>query len=604
MNFRLGFSQSKFLRSLFLIALAIVLGLAELAFDNDPLGPFRLAWFISENHPQPVTVVVATIVFSLFFSISGRLKFSFILTFLAFAMIAIGSFNKLYYLGVPLTAADVYFFFSDPYANFSLFLNYPMLGVVALSFLTISIFVGVRLIRAERVRHNRSRLVACLLALVTGVAYGYESSSAKGEGYYLLDEIQVGREAFRAYSGNMDQARRFESKSIFDLIEIFFRKSSIEFELPPKSSNGFIGLVESDAGQFSKKLPDIVSVLNESLFNPELLAACDSAPALCQFDMFKGSSGYPMEQGPLFVHTHGGGTWLSEFAFLSGYDWRTFGEGGAYAPKSIAPRLQSSLVTHLKSLGYRTIAIYPVAGNFLNAREAYKHYGFDEFYAVEELGIESDWQSTSDAVVFKKSMQVLAQHHDERPVFVFILTIKNHGPHATRVNEIAALAPDLKEMQVNLPVPLVDYINRMRETNEAISLFRNQWLKSDRPRVFSWFGDHQPLFTKSLDLSSRFSLPGAGTDGALKRFRFLTWYEISSNIPEGKIINAPVVTDLAFLGTKILKYAQLPLPPHGDVTLRFADECPLGSALCGNRGLVNDYLSYRVWDLNEIRQGY
>ena len=170
----------------------------------------------------------------------------------------------------------------------------------------------------------------------------------------------------RSLGNGFTQLQKFEitkERNPADLLEIFFTDASTRFSLPPRvSQQRFHPSSQSTA----TSKPDIFVVLEESTFDPTLLAACAGAPA-CEQPMFA----HPKpgeESGPLFVHTTAGGTWLSEFTFLTGFDWRIFGPAGAHAPVSLAHNMRAPLPRYLQALGYQTIAIYPVAGNFLNAR--------------------------------------------------------------------------------------------------------------------------------------------------------------------------------------------------------------------------------------------
>jgi len=276
-------------------------------------------------------------------------------------------------------------------------------------------------------------------------------------------------------------------------------------------------------------------------------------------------------------------------------------ERGAYAPRSIVPHLQSSLARHFKKLGYRTIAVYPVAGNFLNARETYKSYGFDEFYATEDLGITTDWQSTSDSTIFKKAIELIEKGKDSKPVFLFILTIKNHGPHAEKFDSIKNIDSDFLNKASRLPPPLVDYLNRLKETNDAITSLRNNWLNSNKPRVFLWFGDHQPIFSKTVENSDKFLTRALRSFSSTSNNRFLTWYEITSNLASREVSKNPIPTDLAFLGNRLLEYSGLPLQNHGNATSQLSEVCPLGISRCRDEKLIDEYLSFRVWELKEIK---
>jgi len=120
--------------------------------------------------------------------------------------------------------------------------------------------------------------------------------------------------------------------------------------------------------------PDIVQVLEESTFDPAAFTHC-TVPA-CHPDMFKPDA-RTRGTGVMRVHTFGGGTWVSEFAALTGMPQDIFGPGGMYAPYVLAPHVHDSLPRLLKKLGYLTVAVYPTHGEFLNGRDAYKAYGVD-----------------------------------------------------------------------------------------------------------------------------------------------------------------------------------------------------------------------------------
>ncbi len=70
-------------------------------------------------------------------------------------------------------------------------------------------------------------------------------------------------------------------------------------------------------------------------------------------------------------------------------------------------------------------------GDFLNARNAYDYYGFDAFYDGTEYGL--GWES-HDADLLKVFERIYADEkrvHPDQPLFVFMLTLHQHGPHMT-----------------------------------------------------------------------------------------------------------------------------------------------------------------------------
>ena len=59
--------------------------------------------------------------------------------------------------------------------------------------------------------------------------------------------------------------------------------------------------------------------------------------------------------------------------------------------------------------------------------------------------------------------------------------------------------------------------------------------------------------------------------------------------------------DIAYLGTRLLAFSGLPPRASDAATFQIQALCPLGIALCGDAQTVREYLSFRVWELQEIR---
>jgi phosphoglycerol transferase MdoB-like AlkP superfamily enzyme len=299
------------------------------------------------------------------------------------------------------------------------------------------------------------------------------------------------------------------------------------------------------------------------------------------------------------VHTTGGGTWLSEFAFLSGFDWRTFGRGGAFAPVSLAPRLQHSLPRLLRSLGYRTVVVSAVGADFLRARQAYAQYGFEEFYASQDLGFSSDWLQVTDAQVFDTALATVARSEDPRPLFLFILTIRNHGPHGETDRGIPAT---LKREEEAYGWPLADYLGRLAESARAFDALRERWLATPRPRVIGWFGDHQPELTRDfLDAESELSRTHSARNVGPAQRRYLTYYQLAANFGPGGAHASDTALDIPFLPTELLRFAGLPLDADNSAAAQVQSNCGGLLVGCPDHGLVDDYLSYRIHELQAVR---
>src|SRR5690606_19901537 len=66
------------------------------------------------------------------------------------------------------------------------------------------------------------------------------------------------------------------------------------------------------------------------------------------------------------------------------------------------------------------------------------NYGFDMFYDGSDLGL--DWNST-DADLLREFREIYADEteaHPDQPLFIFSLTLHQHGPHMTPLAELPA----------------------------------------------------------------------------------------------------------------------------------------------------------------------
>jgi phosphoglycerol transferase MdoB-like AlkP superfamily enzyme len=334
--------------------------------------------------------------------------------------------------------------------------------------------------------------------------------------------------------------------------------------------------------------PDIVQVLEESTFDPAPYAHC-TVPA-CDVAMLKPDA-RTRGTGFLRVHTFGGGTWVSEFAALTGLPQDIFGPGGMYAPYVLAPRMRDSLPLLLKRLGYLTVAIYPTHGDFLNGEDAYKAYGVDHFYGAGELGLD-DWEET-DKQMFDAAKRVYDKleasgvRKPGQPVFMMILTINEHGPHD---DPMSTLPRPFRNLLQGLPADAAlnfdTYLSRLHDSDVAMQGLERAFLDRARPTVLVHFGDHQPSFDSLMSTLPR-TLPPA-----LVPYRdYLTYYMIKSNVPGPALPGYPML-DIAYLPGMVLQAAGLPLDPYFSAQKVLRERCDGRYDDCADKAVL---ASYHAW---------
>ncbi|MEO6801156.1 MAG: sulfatase-like hydrolase/transferase [Rhodanobacter sp.] len=339
--------------------------------------------------------------------------------------------------------------------------------------------------------------------------------------------------------------------------------------------------------------PDIVQVLEESTFDPSIYGDCN-VPA-CRVAMFQADA-RTRGTGILRTHTFGGGTWVSEFAVLTGMPQDIFGPGGMYAPYVLAPRVRDALPQALRRLGYLTIAIYPTAGSFINGRNAYFAYGFDHMYDVNELGLE-EWEET-DRQMFDAAKRVYDKvRKPGQPVFVMILTLNQHGPHDD--DPMSSLPVPFRNLLHGLKPAVAlnfdTYLSRLHDSDLAIRGLERDFLDRAQPTVLVHFGDHQPSFDGMIRDLPR-SLPPA-----LQPYRdYLTYYMIKSNFAGPPLPQYPML-DIAFMPSMVLQAAGVPQDPYFAALTQLRNRCDGRYDDCAVPGLLDTYYGWIFGHQHEFR---
>ncbi|HEX6833841.1 MAG TPA: sulfatase-like hydrolase/transferase [Rudaea sp.] len=346
--------------------------------------------------------------------------------------------------------------------------------------------------------------------------------------------------------------------------------------------------------------PDIVSVLEESTFDPTMLKAC-TLP-LCKHKMFE-PDGRTRANGWLTVHTWGGGTWTSEFALMSGLDHESFGDAGLYAPYNLAPRVTYSLPRALHENGYRVIAIYPMSGDFINARNAYKFYGFDAFYDGQDYGL--SWESSDNDLmqVFDRIYDEEKKHIGKQPLFVMLLTLRQHGPHMTPLKKLpppynAALfagkfPPKDRDEWLNLN--LGNYLQRLVGSDAAITHLEKKLLDGDRPALLFHFGDHQPSFDGAIREIPK-QVPSWIADS-----NFATYYMLKTNYRPTRSYAYPQL-DLSFAASLILDVAAAKKDTFFQANALLRERCHGVYRTCQNKKVLDSYHNYIFQTLGAVHE--
>ena len=337
--------------------------------------------------------------------------------------------------------------------------------------------------------------------------------------------------------------------------------------------------------------PDIVVCLQESTLNPHQFDF--DAETIPPFSMFNKQEDTAFVS-PLRVHTVGGATWKSEFAFLAGVPSTDFGALASGVFYSVVPHLQTGFIKNLREQGYFCVALSPFTKGNYNAKPAYDHFGFDLMLQPQDLGYPASisknlWHISSEEMMYYTKLILQKQHPSlenvQQPMFVYVLTMKEHGPYNTNMPNHFNLAS--KRLGGKAISCLNDYIDRIDSLNEAIEGL-NDYLKSrETPYVFGYFGDHQVAFDNQLPpKKGNFANPD-----------YVTQFVVRTN-RKTDFVQQQDFLDLAFVGGVLLDVAGL--SPKDDfmranIAMRQLSQGKLEDA--EDMDLVNSYRNYLYQDL-------
>ena len=544
------------------------------------------------EHTWPERIFAATLVLLAALAVlfaTARIAFALLVAALVFGAIEIAAVLKFIYLTTPVLAPDLEYFINRDtigvIARYPSLLGASVAAVVLIPLLLIVAFFG-DTPALLKYRPRAERAAVRTLGTAAAAALLVASLLPAGPFWAVFNKpmwITINDRSFIT-----DFFTSFNDTVVTrpDIPATIDRKTSWKLERP----------LLAPAAK-----PDVVAILEESTFDPRILKAC-TLP-VCKRKMFDADKN-SRARGLLTVHTFGGGTWTSEFAVLTGLAHTLFGPAGLYAPYNLAPRVAHTLPRSFRAAGYRAIAVYPMTGDFLNARNAYDYYGFDAFYDGTQYGL--GWEST-DADLLKVFERIYADEkrvHGDQPLFVFMLTLHQHGPHMTPLAELpppydkplfpGAFPP--KDLDSWLNLNLGNYLERLQQSDSMLTELERFLLGGDHPVVLMHFGDHQPSFDGAIHVIPKKVPKEAGPNSSM-----VTYYSVKSNYPVRRKFDYPVL-DIAFLGALVVDVAGIPKDAFYQANTLLRERCKGRYLDCKDTNMVASYHDYVFNTLQDLRE--
>ncbi|MGB1009157.1 MAG: LTA synthase family protein [Thiolinea sp.] len=238
------------------------------------------------------------------------------------------------------------------------------------------------------------------------------------------------------------------------------------------------------------QMADLIVIQSESFFDPRALCKTINPTVLNQFDTACAES---IQYGSLEVPAWGANTLRSEFAFLSGVNNQSLKHYRFNPYQYLKKEKTPTIASHLKSLGYRCIAIHPHHSSFFCRDKAFPLFGFDEFIDIDDFDTNQTYGPyISDQAVQEKISEILANHNTDQPLFIFAITMENHGPlhlEKTTQEDVQKLyTGETPEKHNDLTV----YLRHLSNADTMLGMLKEQLKKRERHSVLGFYGDHVP----------------------------------------------------------------------------------------------------------------
>ncbi|MEX9862379.1 MAG: LTA synthase family protein [Pseudomonadota bacterium] len=509
-------------------------------------------------YPALVSISVYAVIFGVLYLITARWLFSAIVTSTLFIIVKFLNQLKVHYYKEQLFYSDINIMTDT--SNMGTLSHYWLAGVALIGLLILLVINGIlswRLVRPAKSFSWR------LLGILLGIG-GYFGASLAASHYYneWTETLPKGR-------GTVTNLVMSAKNSVYQSPQI---KGSSDYFLQQAAS---VTLPNSDITE----KPDILLLLQESTVNPNIykLPEGTELPDLFMFQQDNQLTAH----SAMRVQTFGGGTWLSEFAALTGLNSDDFGSQKSGVFYFIVDHLNNSLFKEMKANGYYTVVLTPFNRGAYHSGHAYQMLDVDRIIQPQELGYPGKLQdnlwtiSTDDMLKYAK--EILAKETD-KPVFIFSLTMYEHGPYKESHSDDYGLKGKVKN--ADSAGEFSHYMEKIVASDKAMRDFVDFMAKRERPLMFLYFGDHQPGISLN-QYQSEFANPA-----------FITQFTLRDNLKSGNSLKTGSLTDITFLGGMLLERANLKVSPFYEANIKMRHLCNGKLDDCEDKRLLESYRHY------------
>jgi phosphoglycerol transferase MdoB-like AlkP superfamily enzyme len=506
-------------------------------------------WMIQSKGLAVANGLICFFVELLLYCLTGSLFFSFSLSFLLFSVMSMISLYKSKLIGEPFFPWDV-FIKKEGLDILPLISNGTIFIQTGIILLVTVLIALLRLVMPRLSIPVSLRVVLGLLSLFMLYSFAYKPELTGGV-FGKLGASEIAWDQEQNYSSN-GTVLAFTSNIQHTVVE----------EPPGYSESRMAELarllnqakpVSAPAGGIK---PNVILVMNEAFWDPTLLPDVkfseDPVPTLHQLQQ-TATSGYLLS--PQF----GGGTCNVEFEVLTGNSM-SFLPGGSIPYQQFINRPTPSLASFFEDNGYKSTGIHSYEGWFWNRNEVYKQMGFESFMSAENFNNpQYNGLFIGDSEVSKAIIR--QTEASERPVFIYAVTMQNHGPYDSKRYDSNPITVSGK-LDDQAKMTLENYTHGVHDADQSLKQLIDYYSQSGEPTMVVFFGDHLPMLGYDYEVYKQggFIHASGEREWTLDEWKkmhsvpFVVW----TNYPMPKQ-NFPILSD-SFLGANLLQMLHMDMP--------------------------------------------
>lgn len=293
--------------------------------------------------------------------------------------------------------------------------------------------------------------------------------------------------------------------------------------------------------------PNVIAIMNESWADFEFFGNLELSESVVDYVGSLDNAVF----GHAYASVFGAGTSASEFEFLTGNSMAFLPSGSIpYQQYVLSPAY--SLASLLKEQGYSTLAFHPGTRTSWQRDRAYPLLGFDSFKCGDDMDVPQTMEHgyVSDQSDFEQIIWELEHKKEGEPLFLFNVTIQNHGSYTVEDYPAEVTVTDEPGKY-----PMAEqYLTLANKTDQAFRTLIEYLSRLDEPTILVMFGDHQPSVEQEF-LDKAYGV----TQGEMTMKQYMGKYQVPfvvwANYPLPEEV--PQVTSLNFLALYVLRCAGL-----------------------------------------------